>query len=680
MPRSISILLMLCCLMMACSNAGNPAVAVDKPAPDGPYVDDPMSSKGYNFYDYQTVIDQPIVSFKEAPLLQKRVMTGELPPLEERLPDNPLVMVPWEEIGRYGGRLRYTEFTISYDHYLRHFNEAQLLEQMPEGGVAIYKWMGGTVQPGVLEYWEQNEEATVFTLRIRRGLKWSDGTPVTTEDVRYCIEDVIFNEDVMSVLPQWARWGGQPVQLEILDTHTFRLIFSKSYGLFIPRMIGWRWHQLMLPKHYLKRFHRDYTPLSQMRPIMERYGYSETDWGRFYLTMGGVGTAAGGFVPGRYPNIGEYPTLDPWLHVAQPNPGDYILERNPYYYKIDPAGNQLPYMDGLVRTFVSDLQIQNLKILGNETDLQFQFIRLSDFPLFKRNEAKSSYWIMPLPAWQDYMLIFPINLLTNDPAIQYILSDVRFRQALSLALNRNEIKESIFLGFGREAQLAPLPGSPWHKEGFDTAFADYDPDRAHQLLDEMGLAWDEEHRYRLRPDGKPLTLRIDYYDVTPPAGPGSEMAAAFWEEVGINIQVQKMDGARYWQLQGAGDNQITAWWANGAEPIDYAFTGGFLMTFPWQQWDNTQGESGRTPPGWVQAVYKNRDIMFSSPSPEERNRAGTEIFRIHSEHLWNIGTVADVPVPFVYSKRLGNITVAEQRNHYAITVAEAAEQWFFREE
>jgi peptide/nickel transport system substrate-binding protein len=255
----------------------------------------------------------------------------------------------------------------------------------------------------------------------------------------------------MSVLPQWARWGGQPVQLEILDTHTFRLIFSKSYGLFIPRMIGWRWHQLMLPKHYLKRFHRDYTPLSQMRPIMERYGYSETDWGRFYLTMGGVGTAAGGFVPGRYPNIGEYPTLDPWLHVAQPNPGDYILERNPYYYKIDPAGNQLPYMDGLVRTFVSDLQIQNLKILGNETDLQFQFIRLSDFPLFKRNEAKSSYWVMPLPAWQDYMLIFPINLLTNDPAIQYILSDVRFRQALSLALNRNEIKEALFLGFGREA-------------------------------------------------------------------------------------------------------------------------------------------------------------------------------------------------------------------------------------
>ena len=106
----------------------------------------------------------------------------------------------------------------------------------------------------------------------------------------------------------------------------------------------------------------------------------------------------------------------------------------------------------------------------------------------------------------------------------------------------------------------------------------------------------------------------------------------------------------------------------------------FLMTFPWQQWNNTQGESGRIPPDWVQAVYKNRDILFSSPSAEERNRAGTEIFRIHAEHLWNIGTVADVPVPFVYSKRLGNITVAEQRNHYAITVAEAAEQWFFREE
>lgn len=666
-------------LLFACSGPDAPPLTEERPLPSGRYIDDPMSSKGYNLDDYQRRTDTVIDSFNEAPLLRKRVQAGGLPPLEKRLPENPLVMIPWEDIGRYGGHLKYTEFTIGYDHYLRHLNESQLVEQVPEPGVAIYKWLDGTVQPGILEYWEQNEEATVFTLRIRKGLKWSDGVKVTTDDVRYCIEDVLFNDAVNPILPEWARWGGTPVLLDVVGTHTFRLTFGKPYGLFISQMIGWRWHQLMLPAHYLKQFHRDYTPLEELLPQMARYGYAESDWGRFYLTIGGVGQAAGGFVPGRIPNIRDYPTLDPWLHIEQPNPGDYVLERNPYFYKIDPEGRQLPYMDGLRRTFVSDLQVQNLKILASETDLQFQFVRLSDFPLFKRNELKSAYWVIPLPAWQDYMLIFPLNLRPNDPVLRPIMADIRFRQALSLALNREEIKEALFLGFGRPAQLEPLPNSPWYDEAFAGAGVDYDPQQANRLLDEMGLVWDEDQEYRLRPDGKPLTIRIDYYDVTPPAGPGSEMAAAFWEEIGVRTQVRQMDGARYWQLRGANENQVTAWWANGAVPNDFSFIGGFSMSYPWQQWYQTQGAAGQKPPDWAQKTFRNRDILFSAPDAAERNRAGKEIFRTHSEHLWNIGTVADVPVPVIYSKRLGNIGIAEQRNHYAITVAEAAEQWYFKD-
>lgn len=668
--------LLLIILLVSCG-PGAPAETLERPIPTGKYIDDPMSGRSYNLADFESQSGSAISSFSEAPLLADRVRDGLLPPVSERLPENPLVLVPWEKLGRYGGDLRFTEFTIGYDHYLRHLNEAQLLEQRPEPGVAIYKWMEGSVQPGVLENWSRNADASLFTLRIRSGLKWSNGVPVTTEDVRYRVEDVLFNADVVPILPQWARWGGKPVQLNILDSHTFELKFAKSYGLFLPQMIGWRWHELMLPAHYLKRFHKDHTPIAELQPLMDRYGYTESDWGRFYLTMGGVGQAAGGFVPGKIPDIGSFPTLDPWLHVSQPNPGDYVLERNPYYYKIDPEGQQLPYLDGLRRTFVSDLQVQNLKILSGETDLQFQFVRLSDFPLFKRNEARSNYWVVPLPAWQDYMLIFPLNLRPDDPVLRPIMADVRFRRALSLALNREEIREALFLGFGRPAQLAPLPASPWYEDGFDRANADYDTSLANQLLDEMDLPWDSEHRYRVRPDGKTLTIRIDYYDVTPPAGPGAEMAATFWEDVGIRTQVQQVDGARYWQLRDANQNQVTAWWANGAVPNDFSFAGGFSMTYPWQQWYDTQGANGQTPPEWAQSIYTLRDTLFSAPSKTKRNQAGTEIFRKNAEYLWNIGTVADVPVPFVYSRRLGNIGVAEQRNHYPITVAEAAEQWFF---
>lgn len=648
--------------------------------PSGRFVTDPMSGRSFNLKDYERAACRRIEAFAEPPLLAERVRAGELPPVAERLPENPLVLVPWEEIGRYGGTLRYTEYTIGYDHYLRHLNEADLLEQRPEPGVAVcFKWIEAEPQPGILEHWSQADDAKSFTFRIRRGLRWSDGVPVTTEDVRYCIEHVLLNKNVTPVLPRWAKWGGTPVKLDVIDERTFRLTFGRSYGLFVPFLATMRWGILMLPRHYLKQFHQDLTPLAELEPLMKRYGYAPEDWGRFYLSIGGgLSSGSGSFVPERMPPVGRYPTLDPWLHVRQPNPGDYVLERNPYYYKVDPQGNQLPYIDGLSRTFVSDIQIQNLKILSGETDLQFQFVRLSDYPMFKRAEARGYHRVMLLPAWQDYMLIYPMNVHTADPVVRPILGDVRFRRALSMALNREEIKEAMFLGMGRAAQLAPLPGSPWYRKEFAEAWATYDPDAAGRLLDEMGLPWDAARRFRLTRDGKPFTLRIDYYDVSPTSGPGAELAKAYWEDIGVRTSVEYMDGSRFWQLRGANEAQVTVWWGDGASPAAQSFISGFLMTRPWEQWYETGGATGEEPPAWAQGLFDARERMHSSPDPEARRRAGLEIFEIFSRHLWTIGAVADVPVPFICSVKLGNLEVGKQRGLYTVTVAEAAEQWFFR--
>jgi len=674
-------LLIFACGHVAYVGAPPPVAADQLPTPTGPYVDDPTSERSYNLDEFELLTGRKIEAFHEAPMLAERVAAKTLPPVEQRLPDNPLVTVPWERIGRYGGRLRYTEFTIGYDHYLRHLNEADLLEQRPQAGVAVcFKWTEGLPQPGILEHWSQNEDATQFTFRIRRGLKWSDGEPVTTEDVRFCIENTLLNPSVTPVLPRWAKWGNKPLKLDVIDERTFRLTFARSYGLFVRLLATLRWGTLILPKHYLMQFHRDFTPIERMAPLMKQFGYGPEDWGRFYLSIGGgLCSGSGSFVPERMPPGGGFPTLDPWVHVRQPNPGDYILERNPYFYKIDPEGNQLPYIDELSRTFVSDIQIQNLKILSGETDLQFQFIRLSDLPLFKRGEKRGGYRTMLLPAWQDYMLIYPLNIHTADPVIRPILGDVRFRRALSMALNRKEIKEAMFLGMGRPAQLAPLPGSPWYREEFEQAWARYDPNAAARLLDEMGLRWDADREFRLTKDGRPFTLRIDYYDVSPTSGPGAELAKAYWEDIGIRTSVEYMDGARFWQMRGANEAQVTVWWGDGASPAAQSFVSGFLMTRVWEQWYETGGATGEEPPEWVKELFDTRELMHASPDPEVRRRAGCRIFEIFCRHLWTIGTVADVPVPFVYSRRLGNIDVARKRRHYHVTVAEAAEQWFFKE-
>lgn len=196
------------------------------------------------------------ITFSDSPYLAGR----GLPPVEERLPANPLVMETWMEHGRYGGTLTWTEYTIDHDTYLRHLNAVKLLEIAPSAANHRYDYLGATIQPSIIETWEQNAAATQFTFRIREGLRWSDGAPVTTADVRYAFDDVYFNEEITPQLPRWANWGGTPVEVEIIDDYSFSLTFAKPYGLFLGQVTqqpaGW----FMRPGHYMRQFHKATPP------------------------------------------------------------------------------------------------------------------------------------------------------------------------------------------------------------------------------------------------------------------------------------------------------------------------------------------------------------------------------------------------------------------------------------
>ena len=649
----------------------------DGPTPTGEYVDDPLSGHSYNLDDYKSATGKTITSFSESPLLATRVAAGELPPVEERLPDNPIVVIPWETIGTYGGTLRYTATSPSGDTYLRYFNEAPLVETRPEPGTSnIVKYINATLDPGVLEYWDQDDEARRFTFRIRRGLKWSDGTPVTTEDVRFCIEDIVFDTELYPVPQEWSQWGGARVKLEIVDRYTFRLEFAASYGIFVQRMAQWRWWWFMLPSHYLKPSHVKYADIDTLLPRMREAGYSSReDWGRWYTEIHARRWGVEEFVPGKVPHVMEYPTLDPWLHVGQPSHGDLLLERNPYYYKIDPAGNQLPYIDHMKRTYVADIQMKNMKIISGETDLQFQWMRLSDFPLLKHNEEAGNYHAVILRTDQENRVIYPFNFSTKDPVWNDIIRDVRFRQALSLAFNRQEMNDVLWLGAGRPAQHAPPRGSPWYEESFEKAYAEYDLERAHQLLDDIGLPWDDEHEFRLRSDGERLTLILHYPSQFTEWGNGAEMAGEYWSALGIDVIV-KSSGLLD-QLVSANGHQAIVWCGNGAVPTDRSFICGFSHTPTWHQWHNTGGAEGEEPLPWAREVYENCSAMFAAPSEEQRNAFGKRVFELLAEHLYVLSTVAEAPVPFVYSKRMGNISVAKQRGYFETTASNWTEQYFF---
>jgi len=618
------------------------------------------------------------LAYNEAPMLRIKVAAGELPPVEERLPENPVVMEPWEEIGKYGGTLRIVTLSPNFDETLRHANDAPLLELPPDSGYHRYNPTGAEIHPGIFDRWEMSEDGKVWTFRITKGLKWSDGIPVTTEDVRYTIEDVYYNKEIYPAPPELIQWGGETAELEIMDDYTFRLKLAKSYGLFLPNPndFGRTWGLLVSPSHYLKQFHVKYTPLDKLEPVMKEYGYSKEEWGRFYNFMhpfgndGAIVLAVGDPV--------KYPVLSPWRVASQPKPEEWILERNPYYYKVDPQGNQLPYIDRIHLSVVGDREMITMKILTGEVHIEGGYsARLSDYPLFMENREKGSYEVMLLRDWLDQPLIYFLNLCPEDLVLREIVQDVRFRQALSLALDREDIRESIFLGFGRPAQWAPVPGSVFYEEEFEKAYAQYNPEKANALLDEMGLKWDENHEYRLRPDGERLTLAFVYYEVFPSVTPGAELAHEYWEEIGIRVPVKLVDN--WWTLWSANQT-VVADWGDSASVLPNWFAAGLLVTTPlWFEWYNSGGEAGVEPIPAAKRLYEMRDRMYSTSSEEERMKAAKELFRLQAENLWVIGTVTGVPVPVIYSKKLGNISVAEEKDYYNITVLEAGEQWFFKE-
>ena len=653
-----------------------PAAVADDDGRHVTAVDDSLWGRSFNLTDYEHLTDNTISPFSQAPSLDSLVSAGVLPPVGERLPNNPLVVVPWEAPGEYGGEFRYVSTSVVGDIYMRHYNEVRFLELRPEPqSTPISKWILGTVEPGLLEHWEQNDDATSFTFRIRDGLRWSDGVKVSAEDVRFCIEEVVLNQDLYPVPQDWSHWGGRPVKIEVVDERTFKLEFAASYGLFIPRLVMWRWWWLLLPAHYLKQYHVNYVTHESLAAAMDAKGFALDEWPIYYQKVICREWGVSSFIPGNVPNIEDYPTLDPWLHIEQPNPGDFILERNPYYYKVDVAGRQLPYIDRVRKTFAQRPQFILIKIIAGEPEFQ-RDLPLSELPLLKQNEQHGSYRTVMLPDPQDYRLIFPINLSPTDPVLKEIVQDVRFRQALSLALNRAEIRDVLFMGFGRPAQLAPLPGMPWYDEAFAEAYADFDPERANRLLDNMGLAWDEEGEFRLRPDGEKLFLRLDVSVDQAEWVAGAELAREYWRGIGIDVIVKPTQ--QFWNLLESNQNHLTAWHANAATPIDDVFISAHVMTHLWHLWHLSGGAQGKEPPEWMKRVYENQVIFYGTPSKRERVRAGTEIFRILSEQLWAIGVVAETPVPVVLSNDLGNVAIAERLHIHPTTVVDAADQRFFR--
>jgi peptide/nickel transport system substrate-binding protein len=656
----LSLIAVFALILSACGGAAAPA-----PAPEAKPAEQQAEAK-----PAEQAAAPAEAGALEAPMLAAKVAAGELPALAERLPKDPFVVGPgvllsetslpnWEP-GQYqdGSVIRSAHSVADWapDVFVM-LNEPLL--QAPDLSVQ-------NIKGNVLKSFEVANENKEFTFHLREGLKWSDGEPVTTEDVRFTWENIYNNEKLApSGIPARFRTGyapdGEPGQLEIMDDYTFKLTFSAPYGGFLRNITieGWNGYTVLVnPAHVLKKWHPDFTSMDELKPELEKNNLKDEWW-----TL---------FTQKRCENwhvtaercIG-FPTLNPWYSVASDSPNTKIFERNPYYFKVDTEGKQLPYVDKIISQQVEDVEAVNLKVLTGEIDFLRESTGLVKVPLYKENEEKAGFNTVLLDMHVDSSVLF-LNQTFDNPVWQQLAQDVRFRQALSHAINRQEIIESIYYGFA---------GLPLNTVG--EANAEYSVEKANALLDELGMTEKDADGFRLSPDGQPFSILVEHGAHAPDLEPIAELLVEQMKAAGINLQIKRIDSQLWGQRQNANELQATVFWGHDQGWDDDRLGGNMnLVARQWNLWRTSGGKEGVEPPDWAKKFWELSVARWGSVSgSDEYNTIASDGYSWAQENLPQITIVESVKYPMIANKKLRNVPEAG----YAIACNFAGEQLWYAE-
>lgn len=587
------------------------------------------------------------VRYNEAPMLAELVKAGKLPPVEQRLPEEPLVYrdgeeIPAEdmklEIGKYGGTLRIVNPGSPGGGEWWAISREPLLNQTGFGEP------GKKPRGNVFKDFDMSRDAKVFTFYLRKGMKWSDGAPLTTDDVRFAYEDVLLNPELTPVFPSWlANEDKTPCKLEIIDKYTFRLVFKNSYGL-LPYILSLHWNTwdfgpLIQPSHYMKKFHIKYTPLDTLRPLLRKHGLGDKEWSRLYWLYSWGGWGIGDTKIG-------CPTLAPYVLVDMPTPQVAILRRNPYYWKVDAAGNQLPYIDEIRADTVVRVDMIPLKIIGGEVDFVRETVAMKDIALYKENEAKGGYKVKILKLHSLIPISF--NYSNPDEGWRRVIWDRRFREALNLAINRKEIIDAVYKGFASPSKITP---------------SEYNPTRANQLLDAMGLNRRDAEGWRLRPDGKRMEILIETSGLAADFIPICELLVENWRAIGIYTTMKYVERGLLSERVGANQTQVVVtWWADlpvierNPFMMQWSVLGATsTVSIGFWEWHATRGEKGLEPPPAFKPIFTTFWKMTSARTPAEIKRYLETWKKTIHDTLFFLVPVEDVMVPLIVNERLGNV-------------------------
>ena len=508
------------------------------------------------------------------------------------------------------------------------------------------------IQPDILKSVEI-EEGRSFTLRLREGHRWSDGEPFTSEDFRYWWEDIANNMALSPTGPPAKLVvDGELPEVTFPDKLTIRYSWSKPNPLFLPALAGASPQFIYMPAHYLKQFHKDY---ANQHTLAEAVATDKArDWAQLH---------------GRRDNMykldnPDLPTLQPWMLTTSPPATRFVFERNPNYHRVDEKGQQLPYIDRVVMEVV-DSKLIPIKAGAGETDLQARGLFFKHYTFLKENEGRSG---LNTYLWQTargaHLALYP-NLNASDPVWREILRDVRFRRALSLAIDREEINQIMYFGLAMGGNNTVLPQSPLYKEGYRFDWAAFDPGKASTLLDEIGLNEWSADGLRLLPDGRPLELIVETAGEETEETDLLELVAEAWLKQGIKIHVKPSQREVLRNRIFAGDTLMSISYGleNGIptadmSPWEFAPTSQFDQ-YQWPKWGQhweTKGEAGSAPDmpeaKELLSLFQN---WAAAQSTEEREAIWHRMLEIYNDQVYSIGLASGVFQPVVARKSLRNV-------------------------
>ncbi len=623
------------------------------------------TSQQFELAEFETLAGCKL-TFTDNPLFAADVTAGKLPPVADRLPAEPLVVEPYDAIGSYGGNLRGISLGPG------------------SGTTEVFSWRIQpwvhlqddlkTIVPNLMKSWTVNSDYTEYTFSMRKGHRWSDGEPFTTEDILFWYNDIALNKDLFPTVPAPWRQGDKAATFTAVDEQTFKVTFPKpAPGLLI--YLSNAPYNYWAPKHFMSKYHITYNP--QADTEAQALGYKSwvelfnLYWNQWSDLM----------------DKPETPTLDAYRLLEAPTTEQRIRVANPYFFKIDTAGQQLPYINEQDESFIKDSEVINLKIINGEVDMKAQSLTLANYPLYKENETKGNYTVQMPPGFGG--MIYAFNVTNPDPVLRTLFQDVRFKQAMSLAINRDEINQLLYFGLAIPNQAVPNPETSFVEPWMITYMAEYDPTKANALLDEIGLKKGADG-FRLRPDGKPLTILMEY-SAQAENPKNNELVKEYWGAVGINVQLKEVATPDLRANSATNTQDIGVWsytfyfeprligdpirlypaWGDGSQ---------FMAGKPWLDWYKSGGTEGEEPPDQIKELLNLVDQWVQTvPGSSEYIDLGKKIMSINVNNLYLIGTVGKVPGPTIISNKLGNVpTFTVQSSDYSRTLPFRVDQWYFK--